>query len=81
MAVVATMTRGTVISGVGSEFWSAGVDGISRKESIKILLWHLYVGVSMESRQNTIAIEGLFLNGFHSILKCGGTAPCGGNVS
>jgi hypothetical protein len=42
MAVVATMTRGTVMRGVGSGIWPAGVDGMIRKEYIKISLWHLY---------------------------------------
>jgi hypothetical protein len=46
IAVVATMTRGTVIRGEGSGLWLAGVEDMRRKESIKILLWHLYAGES-----------------------------------
>jgi len=46
MAVVATITRGTVIRGVGSELWPRGLDDIGRKENIKKILWHLYVPVS-----------------------------------
>jgi hypothetical protein len=46
MAVVATMTRGTVIRGEGSGLWPSGVEDMRPKESIKNLLWHLYVELS-----------------------------------
>jgi hypothetical protein len=46
MAVVATMTRGTVMSGKGSGLWPTGVEDMRRKENIKISLWHLYARVS-----------------------------------
>jgi hypothetical protein len=52
MAVVATMTRGAVIRGVGSEFWPADVEDMARKENIKKLLWHLYVPASTPSAMN-----------------------------
>jgi hypothetical protein len=51
MAVVATMTRGTVITGEDSRLWSAGVDDMTPKENIKISLWHLYVDASMKTGQ------------------------------
>jgi hypothetical protein len=38
MAVVATMTRGTVIIEEGSGLWLEGVNAMRRKESIKNLL-------------------------------------------
>jgi hypothetical protein len=46
MAVVATMTRGIVTVREGAGFGPVEVDGMRRKENIKILLWHLYAGPS-----------------------------------
>jgi hypothetical protein len=53
MAVVATMTRGTVIRGEGSGLWPAGVEDMRRKEYIKISLWHLYAGAVHKKRDFT----------------------------
>jgi hypothetical protein len=50
MAVVATMTRGTVMSGGVSEFWPTGLEDMRRKENIKILLWHLYAPSSTKRK-------------------------------
>jgi hypothetical protein len=49
MAVVATMTRGTVIKGDDSGLWPTGVDAMRGKENIKISLWHLYTLPSKKS--------------------------------
>src|SRR4029079_12151912 len=50
MAVVATITRGTVMSGEGSGLWPAGVEDMRPKENIKKRLWHLYAALSTKTR-------------------------------
>jgi len=49
MAVVATMTRGTVMMREGSGLLFAGMDAIRKSTYyIKILSWHVYPALSIE---------------------------------
>jgi hypothetical protein len=67
MAVVATMTRGTVMMRGESGLLPAGIEAIRRKYFVKILYWH--VGRAMSSAELLDYLSSIILSPLNGYVK------------